>query len=909
MKREPSRYQKEILNWVENGTGNGLVNALAGTGKTTTLVMVANKVPNKMLFLAFNKHIADELSEKEDLKPLIDSKKMKIMTVNALGNMTVREYCNTQLNVTPTLKSNKMVSDILDGVIIDRLQKENKILPTDKMQQNLALDCIKRHTKTCCDLVRCHCINHKNYNQISRIIDEEHLFTFKREILEQTNIPRLEWTYLVSEAIEESIDFFERTGEYDFIEQLYLPVKLNMFPPVWLKWYCNFIAADECIPFDYYVKTDKGLIKMQTLYDRINNGERICAKTFNEQTQDFEYKPIVRVVEKGIKSVFKIKTEGLKVIEATDNHPFLTQRGWVKVEDLKVKQDYLICDNTENQKTKFLLNDDQYQIALASCIGDGSLEQQSEYNTFRIKFTHQEKQLDYLYFKMKMFNCESEYSLKSGYTGKKDIHSCYTKIFINNENLRKELFKMDERGFAIWYMDDGSISHKGLSSTRISCNNLSKEEADILENRLKNFKISVKRVLAKGKYQEFHFSADNAERFLKLIAPYMHKDCFYKNPFSTGEYNWDFSGYKKYGGDYIKSISYSRDCKVFDIEVQDNHNFIVTKSRTNKNGSGVVVHNCQDLSTLQQTFIKKLQYLNPKQPTRYLFVGDEHQAIYKFNGADCNSINHIREQFSTKELHLNICYRCPKKALVLAREHAPLIEDAPSAKEGTINIIHNIDVVKYANNGDLIMARKNKDLVAIYLALVKAKKKVFFKKADFLFKIVKEIEERKKIKSLEDIYKFINKEKSKKINKLDDAEKSPKNILDMEEEDIYDIMESLLDFFVKKYQDLNLMGNASGFVNFVKSIAQSEPSENCITVGSIHAMKGLEADNVFIINYFKMPYEFGMGAEYSIQERNLKYIAETRTKKILYLCGELNDKESLENFEKKFGNIIDLNKV
>ena len=207
------------------------------------------------------------------------------------------------------------------------------------------------------------------------------------------------------------------------------------------------------------------------------------------------------------------------------------------------------------------------------------------------------------------------------------------------------------------------------------------------------------------------------------------------------------------------------------------------------------------------------------------------------------------------------------------------------------------------------MARKNKDLVAIYLALVKAKKKVFFKKADFLFKIVKEIEERKKIKSLEDIYKFINKEKSKKINKLDDAEKSPKNILDMEEEDIYDIMESLLDFFVKKYQDLNLMGNANGFVNFVKSIAQSEPSENCITVGSIHAMKGLEADNVFIINYFKMPYEFGMGAEYSIQERNLKYIAETRTKKILYLCGELNDKESLENFEKKFGNIIDLNKV
>lgn len=558
MKREPSKYQKEILDWVENGSGSGLVNALAGTGKTTTLEMVAKAVPSKMLFLAFNKHIADELSERKELKPLLDSKKLKVMTVNALGNMTLIDYCRNQLNTEPVLKSSKLVSDILDGVILDRLRKENKELPHGAMESKLAMDTIKKHAKTCCDLVRCHCIDHNNHKAIDKLIDDEHLFIFRKEILQITSIPRLDWSYIVSEAIEESIDFFEKTGEYDFLEQIYLPVKLQLYPPAWLKWYTDFIGVDES----------------------------------------------------------------------------------------------------------------------------------------------------------------------------------------------------------------------------------------------------------------------------------------------------------------------------------------------------------QDISTLQQRFIKKLQYMNSYKQTRYLFVGDEHQAIYKFNGADCNSINHIRDQFNTQELHLNICYRCPKKALILARKHAPLIEDAQNAKEGTINVIHNIDVPQYADNGDLVMARKNKDLVTIYLLLVKEKKKVYFKKGDFLFRIVKEIDERKRVKTIQDIENFIVKAKAKEINnKVQKDSKEAKNVIDMEEEDIYDIMFSLLNFFKNNYKELGFSGNAFGFTNFVRNIAKSEPSDDCVILGSIHAMKGLEAKNVFIINYFEMPYEFGMGGEYSIQEKNLKYIAETRTKENLYLC--YDDEDEAKDWVYEFSSIVD----
>ena len=37
----PSKYQLAIFNWISQGRGDGIVNAVAGAGKTTTLVMGA----------------------------------------------------------------------------------------------------------------------------------------------------------------------------------------------------------------------------------------------------------------------------------------------------------------------------------------------------------------------------------------------------------------------------------------------------------------------------------------------------------------------------------------------------------------------------------------------------------------------------------------------------------------------------------------------------------------------------------------------------------------------------------------------------------------------------------------------------------------------------------------------------
>lgn len=58
-----STYQQDVFNFVANGDGSAVISAVAGSGKTTTIVECAKRIPkNKsVLFLAFNNSIVHEL--------------------------------------------------------------------------------------------------------------------------------------------------------------------------------------------------------------------------------------------------------------------------------------------------------------------------------------------------------------------------------------------------------------------------------------------------------------------------------------------------------------------------------------------------------------------------------------------------------------------------------------------------------------------------------------------------------------------------------------------------------------------------------------------------------------------------------------------------------------------------------
>src|SRR3982751_2299213 len=61
----PTPEQEQILHFARNERANGLVNALAGTGKTTTIEMICHAIPDiPILYLAFNKRIVEEAKKR-----------------------------------------------------------------------------------------------------------------------------------------------------------------------------------------------------------------------------------------------------------------------------------------------------------------------------------------------------------------------------------------------------------------------------------------------------------------------------------------------------------------------------------------------------------------------------------------------------------------------------------------------------------------------------------------------------------------------------------------------------------------------------------------------------------------------------------------------------------------------------
>ena len=78
----PNPYQIKIFENIEHGSCNMVINAVAGSGKSTTIVNALSLIPQqkKVLFIAFNKDIVESLKKKVGNMPNVD-----IMTYHSLG--------------------------------------------------------------------------------------------------------------------------------------------------------------------------------------------------------------------------------------------------------------------------------------------------------------------------------------------------------------------------------------------------------------------------------------------------------------------------------------------------------------------------------------------------------------------------------------------------------------------------------------------------------------------------------------------------------------------------------------------------------------------------------------------------------------------------------------------------------
>lgn len=111
----PSPQQADFFEFVDNGVGNCILRAVAGAGKTTTLVQALRRMKGDVFFGAYNKKIAEEIQHKADQAGL-SRPGIYISTMHSAGFRAFRTSL-TPMESKRLEVSDKKLLKILDGMV------------------------------------------------------------------------------------------------------------------------------------------------------------------------------------------------------------------------------------------------------------------------------------------------------------------------------------------------------------------------------------------------------------------------------------------------------------------------------------------------------------------------------------------------------------------------------------------------------------------------------------------------------------------------------------------------------------------------------------------------------------------------------------------------------------------------
>lgn len=208
-----SRYQQDVFAFVGDGHGHAVVNAVAGSGKTTTIVEAASRLPAGMdaLFLAFNKHIADELATR--LPGNVKAKTLHSFGMGALYRGGTK----------PVLRNDKYWK------LIDMAMEVRQAQARVKGKAPFAgdADLVRQTTKEVVDKARLTLTAPEEL----RAMCDHYAISLSPDLCE---------LHLASFAIERGVDHYRESGLIDFTDMLYLPHRLNLQPAR-----SDFVFVDE----------------------------------------------------------------------------------------------------------------------------------------------------------------------------------------------------------------------------------------------------------------------------------------------------------------------------------------------------------------------------------------------------------------------------------------------------------------------------------------------------------------------------------------------------------------------------------------------------------------------------------------------------------------------------------------
>jgi len=247
-----------------------------------------------------------------------------------------------------------------------------------------------------------------------------------------------------------------------------------------------------------------------------------------------------------------------------------------------------------------------------------------------------------------------------------------------------------------------------------------------------------------------------------------------------------------------------------------------------------------------------------------LYVADgilTHNSIYGFNGCD-DKISEWFEKFTnTKILSLTTSFRCAKNIIKKAQE---IVSDIKALDDAPDGVVRDGDVLTEAQSGDFVLCRTTMPLVKLFFEFLTQHKKAIIKGSDIGLQLIDLIG---KFQTIDSLTKFWNGELAKFREKL-----KTDGVLDPHEHSGYSALEDKVNTL------LFLCGLAENIFDLkdkIKTIFTDEIQGICLS--TVHKVKGLEADRVFIIRPDLLPMKNVKSWQY-IQEKNLEYVAYTRSR-------------------------------
>ncbi|RLF56813.1 MAG: hypothetical protein DRN27_08975, partial [Thermoplasmata archaeon] len=289
----------------------------------------------------------------------------------------------------------------------------------------------------------------------------------------------------------------------------------------------------------------------------------------------------------------------------------------------------------------------------------------------------------------------------------------------------------------------------------------------------------------------------------------------------------------------------------------------------------VFVDEVQDLNRCQiriiEKVLKKVKGTN-KFTGRLISVGDFFQGIYGFNAADEKSFQWFEKFPNTKVLPLSVSFRCSQAVIRKAQEIVPDIKALPSAPEGCVR---EGNALEEAKSGDFILCRTTMPLVKLFFEFLTQRKKAIIKGSDIGVHLIELIGNINNIESLKSFWENELKSFRKDLKK--------EGVLNPNEHSGYSALED------KVMTLLFLTRLADSILDLkykIKSIFTDEIQG--IVLSTVHKIKGLESDRVFIIRPDLLPMQTAKPWQH-IQEKNLQYVAYTRARLDLIFDKEWTD--------------------